>query len=157
VGISDILLKKPARFTPEEHEIMCTHTWLGAQIFLNHQSEFDDMAADVALMHHENWDGSGYPGYIDVQTGRPANADSTTRARGRRGEEISIFGRITAHADVFDALRSVRVYKQPWTEDHVLAEIKSLRGTKFEPELVDIFLEIMPELRQIADRNADHS
>lgn len=155
VAISDLILKKPGSFTPEEYEIMRTHTYLGARIFLDKQSEFDEMAADVALMHHENWDGSGYPGYIDLLTGRPLSPDETGKPLGRKGEEISIYGRITALADVYDALRSVRVYKQAWTEDDVLKEIRRLSGVKFDPELVDIFLNIQPEIRQISEKYID--
>jgi len=157
VAISDLILKKPARFTSEEFAIMTTHTYLGAQIFLGKQSEFDDMAADVALMHHENWDGSGYPGYIDITTGRPLDTEGNGKPVGRKGTEISIYGRITALADVYDALRSARVYKQAWSEEDVLAEIRKLRGTKFDPELVDIFFEIQPEIRQISEKYAEQT
>jgi response regulator RpfG family c-di-GMP phosphodiesterase len=69
VAISDLILKKPARFTNEEYEIMKTHTYLGAKLFQDRQSEFDEVAAEVALTHHENWDGTGYPGHVDVETG----------------------------------------------------------------------------------------
>ena len=152
VAISDTILKKPGRLTPEEFEIMSTHTFQGAQIFIDKQSEFDEMAADVALSHHENWDGSGYPGYIDMVSGQALVTETNGKPNGRRGEEISIFGRITAIADVYDALRSTRVYKMAWTEETVLAEIKKLSGTKFDPELVDIFFKLQPQLKQIADK-----
>jgi HD-GYP domain-containing protein (c-di-GMP phosphodiesterase class II) len=152
VAISDQILKKPGRFTPEEFAIMSTHTYLGARLFLDKQSEFDDMAAEVALMHHENWDGTGYPGRIDIMSGRPLGVDDGGKATGRKGEEISVFGRIVAIADVYDALRSARVYKQAWNEEDVLAEIRKLSGTKFDPEIVDVFFEVLPAILQTAKR-----
>lgn len=155
VAISDIILKKPGGFTQEEYHTMCSHTYMGARIFMDHQSEFDDMASDVALMHHENWDGSGYPGYVDIMTGLPLVTDENGKAKGRKGEEISIYGRITAIADVYDALRSSRVYKKAWSEQDVLNEIRKLSGTKFDPELVKIFFEIQPELQQIGEKYTD--
>jgi response regulator RpfG family c-di-GMP phosphodiesterase len=136
VGISDTILKKPARFTPEEFDIMKTHTTLGANLFSNVESEFDTVASDIALSHHENWDGSGYPD-------RP------------KGGDISIFGRIVAIADVYDALSCKRVYKEAWEEDEVLNEIKKLSGTKFDPEVADAFFKSLPVLKAIAEKYKD--
>jgi HD-GYP domain-containing protein (c-di-GMP phosphodiesterase class II) len=149
VAISDIILKKPDKFSDEEYKIMQHHTLFGAQLFVDPQSPLDTIAADVALTHHENWDGSGYPGWVDPATGRILKADQYGRALGRKGEEIPLAGRIVAIADVFDALCSRRVYKEPWDEEHVLGELKSLAGTKFDPELIDIFFEILPNIKQI--------
>ncbi len=155
VGISDTILKKPGGFTDEEYEIMKSHTVTGAKLFLDKQSEFDDIAGEVALTHHENWDGTGYPGYVDIETGAPEKTDENGAALGRRGEEIPLFGRIVSIADVYDALSNKRVYKAAWSEEDVLAEMKKMAGSKFDPELVDIFMEILPTIRQIADKYKD--
>lgn len=155
VAISDLILKKPARFTDEEYEIMKSHTYLGARLFKDMQSQFDEIASLVALTHHENWDGTGYPGYIDLDTGKPLEKDSKGNPRPRKGEEIPIYGRIVALADVYDALSSKRVYKEAWDENDVLNEIKSAAGTKFDPELVDIFFECHDFLKSIRLRYPD--
>jgi HD-GYP domain-containing protein (c-di-GMP phosphodiesterase class II) len=149
VAISDIILKKPAKFTPEEYTIMQHHTLYGAQLFEDPQSPVDVVARDVALTHHENWDGTGYPGWVDPLTGRTIKAAADGRPLGKKGEEIPLTGRIVAIADVYDALCSRRVYKEPWSEADVLAEIKQLEGTKFDPGLIDVFFEILPSIKQI--------
>lgn len=154
VAISDVILKKPGRFTPEEYEMMKTHTWQGARLFTDRQSEFDELAAVVALNHHENWDGSGYPGWVDPATGAPVHTAPDGGALGKRGEEIPIYGRIVAIADVYDALLSKRVYKEAWGEEETLAEIRKLSGTKFDPDLVDVFFSILPSIRQVTERYA---
>jgi HD-GYP domain-containing protein (c-di-GMP phosphodiesterase class II) len=156
VAISDVILKKPAKFTPEEYQIMQHHTLYGAQLFEDPQSPLDRVARDVALNHHENWDGSGYPGWIDPMTERVIKHGAEGKARGKRGEEIPLTGRIVALADVYDALCSRRVYKEPWSEADVLAEMKKLSGTKFEPELIDIFFEILPSIKQIRSLYPEH-
>ncbi len=155
VAISDLILKKPAKFTEEEYDIIKSHTYLGARLFGEKQSVFDEVASTVALTHHENWDGTGYPGHVDVATGKPLIADERGRATGLRGEEISVFGRIVALADVYDALSSKRVYKSAWDEDSVLDEIKKLGGSKFDPELVEIFFESIDFIRSIRRRYPD--
>ncbi len=155
VAISDVLLKKPGRFTPEEFNTMKDHTILGAKLFFDKQSEFDEVAALVALTHHENWEGSGYPGHVDVQTGKPLKTNEKGDAIGKKGEEIPVLGRIVAIADVYDALCSKRSYKKEWKEPAVLKEIRRLSGTKFEPDLVDIFFEVLPSLKQIHERYPD--
>jgi HD-GYP domain-containing protein (c-di-GMP phosphodiesterase class II) len=157
VAISDLILKKPTRFTSEEYEIMKTHTYQGARLFNLRQSDFDEMSALVALTHHENWDGTGYPGRIDVETGVPLEKDSTGKAVPLKNEEIPIFGRIVALADVFDALSSKRVYKDAWDEKSVLAEIRKSSGKKFDPELVDIFFDSLDIMRSIAARYPDQA
>jgi len=156
VAISDIILKKPARFTDEEYEIMKSHTYMGARLFIDKQSEFDEMAQLVALTHHENWDGSGYPGHIEVDTADPLHLmQQKTESTGLKGEEIPLFGRIVALADVYDALISHRVYKEAWSEEKVYEEIRHLAGTKFDPELVDIFFEVLPNIKSIASKYPD--
>ena len=155
VSISDLILKKPARFTDEEYEIMKSHTYAGARLFKDKQSAFDEVAAAVALTHHENWDGSGYPGHIDIETGAPIGKGPEGRASGLKGDEIPIFGRIVALADVYDALSSKRVYKNAWSEKDVLDEIRKDSGKKFDPELVDIFFESLDLMRSIQSRYPD--
>jgi HD-GYP domain-containing protein (c-di-GMP phosphodiesterase class II) len=155
VAISDLILKKPARFTDQEYEIIKSHTYLGAQLFENKHSEFDEIAALVALTHHENWDGTGYPGYLDMKTGNPSKTDSNGRVQAMRGTEIPIWGRIVALADVYDALSSKRVYKEAWDEKRVLEEIKILSGKKFDPELVDIFFESFDVIKSISKQYPD--
>lgn len=155
VAVSDLILKKPSRFTPEEFNIMKTHSIQGARLFKYRQSEFDEMSAEVALTHHENWDGTGYPGKIDADTGEPIEKNPDGTAVPLKGEEIPIFGRIVALADVFDALSSKRVYKDAWEEKSVLEEIRNMSGKKFDPELVDIFFERLDVIRSIMKRYPD--
>jgi HD-GYP domain-containing protein (c-di-GMP phosphodiesterase class II) len=152
VAISDTILKKPARFTPEEYAVMQTHTVTGSAIFNNPQSPLDEMSRDIALTHHENWDGTGYPGWVDPVSGTPVKTGEDGKVLGKKGEEIPIEGQIVSLADVFDALCSKRAYKEPWTEENVLEEIRRLSGTKFNPELVDIFFEILPNIKNVQNR-----
>ncbi|HKL84893.1 MAG TPA: HD domain-containing phosphohydrolase [Treponemataceae bacterium] len=156
VAISDLILKKPAKFTPDEYIIMQGHTWLGAKLFNEIESPVDRIAREVALTHHENWDGTGYPGHVSVETGTVLKLNPDTgKALGLKGREIPISGRIVALADVFDALSCKRVYKEAWTEENVLDEIRKLKGTKFDPEVVDAFFEILPSIQAIKERFPD--
>ncbi|MCL2066172.1 MAG: HD domain-containing protein [Treponema sp.] len=148
VAISDVILKKPARLTPEEYAIMQNHTLYGAVLFDDAQSPADHLAREIALSHHENWDGTGYPGYVDPVSRVPLKLDSSGKPLGMKGEEIPLGGRIVAIADVFDALCSKRVYKEPWSESQVLSEMRKLAGSKFDPELIDVFFEILPAIKQ---------
>jgi HD-GYP domain-containing protein (c-di-GMP phosphodiesterase class II) len=136
IAISDRILQKPGKFEPHEYEIMQSHSRHGAALFDDPQSPLDVLSRDIAFTHHENWDGTGYPGGI-------------------KGENIPLAGRIVCLADVFDALSSRRVYKEPWNEEDVLNEIRKMRGTKFDPELVDIFFEIFPHIKSIQQRYPD--
>jgi putative nucleotidyltransferase with HDIG domain len=152
VAISDLILKKPARFSREEYEVMKSHTYQGAKIFYEPQSRVDEIAREVALTHHENWDGTGYPGHVDILTGEALRKDLIGNPLPLKGEEIPLFGRIVAIADVYDALSSKRVYKESWEETEVFNEIKALSGIKFDPELVDIFFECIDVIRSIREK-----
>ncbi|HEY1406264.1 MAG TPA: HD domain-containing phosphohydrolase, partial [Spirochaetota bacterium] len=154
VAIPDIILKKPAKFTPEEYEIMKTHTWSGSRLFSDKNSELDEIAQAIALTHHENWDGSGYPGKINIETGMPLFTEAEKNIV--KGEDIPIWGRIVALADVYDALSSRRVYKNAWNENDVLTEIKRSSGIKFDPLLVDIFFDDIENIRSLRAKYPDH-
>jgi HD-GYP domain-containing protein (c-di-GMP phosphodiesterase class II) len=149
VAISDVILKKPARFTPDEYLVMQYHTVYGAGLFNDPLSPLDAIARDISLTHHENWDGTGYPGWIDPETLEPIKAGADGKPLGKKGEEIPLTGRIVALADVYDALCSRRVYKEPWTEEDVLEEMRKMKGTKFDPELVDVFFEVLSNIKMV--------
>ncbi len=157
VAISDVILKKPGRLSEDEYAVMKQHTIHGARLFQNARSEFDEFSAIVALNHHERWDGRGYPGHVDINTGRPLPGyeKENGQAKGKKGEEIPLFGRIVALADVYDALSSKRVYKEAWSEEQVLQEIEKERGKQFDPLIVDCFFERLDEIRSIAKRYPD--
>ncbi len=155
VAISDVILKKPGRFTPEEYDIIKSHTLAGARLFFDRQSEFDELASVVALNHHESWDGTGYPGYIDANTNIPLRVGSNSKPVGKKGHEIPLFGRIVSIADVYDALRSQRSYKKAWTEEQTLEEMHKMSGTKFDPELLDVFFHILPNINNITRKYSE--
>jgi HD-GYP domain-containing protein (c-di-GMP phosphodiesterase class II) len=157
IAISDLILKKPGRFNKEEFEIMKQHTVLGAQLFSDRQSDFDEAAIQVALNHHERWDGLGYPGHVDLQTGKALKGFKQPDGRpvGKKAEEIPLYGRIVALADVYDALSSARVYKEAWDESEVLDKIKSESGRHFDAELVEIFFSSLDFLRAVQRRYRD--
>jgi HD-GYP domain-containing protein (c-di-GMP phosphodiesterase class II) len=154
VGISDKILQKPGRLNDEEYDIMKQHVVMGAKLFMNPQSEFDDIAGQIALNHHERWDGTGYPGHVNPATGHafPGYEAGNGKARGKKGEEIPVFGRIVAVADVYDALSTKRAYKDAWKEEEVLHEIQKGAGKHFDPEMVDALLSTLDMLRSIAQR-----
>jgi len=132
IGISDAILHKPGRLNKNEFRAMKTHAELGFNILKMSDKPLMKMAARIAHEHHEHYDGSGYPD-------------------GLAGENISIEGRIVALVDVFDALGSKRVYKEPWPDDMILAYIHERKGKQFDPEMVDLFTENLAEI--IAIRN----
>lgn len=142
VGISDMILKKPARFTDEERNTMKGHTCLGAQLFTPPDSDLDEMAREVCLYHHERWDGGerGYPGHFDYMSLK--TEQSVPSSEPMKGEEIPLAARIVALADVFDALSHQRVYKEAWTIDNTFTEIEKEKGHQFDPDVVDAFLQI---------------
>lgn len=130
MGISDDVLLKPGRFTSEEAEAMRRHTEIGGSILKGSNIPLIQMAWEIALYHHERWDGQGHP-------------------RGLRGREIPESARIVAIVDVYDALTAERVYKKAIPEDEVLRMMREERGKHFDPEIFDAFLEILPRLREI--------
>ncbi len=136
VAIPDSILNKPGRLSPKEREIMDRHTTLGYEMLKHSKRELLQAAAIVAYEHHEKWDGSGYP-------------------RGLAGEEIHIYGRITAVADVFDALGSDRVYKKAWADERIFELFKEESGRHFDPRLVDVFFENLDALLAVRKEFAD--
>jgi putative two-component system response regulator len=136
IGIPDSILLKPGKLTPEERKIMETHTIIGGRILDNPESELIAMSREIALTHHEKWDGSGYPNAI-------------------RGEEIPISGRITALADVFDAMSSKRCYKEAFSDEFVLPEIRASSDKHFEPKMVEVFFDVWEEIKQVREEYKD--
>ena len=157
VAISDQILKKPARLTEEEYEIMKQHTFFGARLFIDKKSDFDEAAAQVAMTHHEWWNGKGYPGHVDLAATGPGLSFSVQqiKPRGKRGDEIPLFGRIVAIADVYDALASKRAYKEAWDEADILQTMEDGAGQQFDPELIRVFLSSIDVMRSIQQRYPD--
>lgn len=138
IGIPDHVLLKPGRLDATEIDVMQRHTTIGGEIIPDHPAEVIRMAKRIALTHHERWDGSGYP-------------------VGLRGEEIPVEGRIVAICDVYDALLSVRPYKEAWAKEDAVAYIRENRGRHFDPVLADTFLGLIPEMDAIRARFAETS
>jgi len=157
IAISDAILKKPGRLDPDERAVMEEHAMHGARLFRDKYSDFDDAAMMVALCHHEKWDGSGYPGHINPTTGKalPGYETEGGGARGKKAEEIHPFGRVVALADVYDALSCRRSYKDPWPEVKVLETLRQDAGTHFDPEMVEVFIDTIDNIRSISDRYPD--
>ena len=132
VAIPDAILNKPGSFTQNEREIMNTHALLGYEMLKHSNRPILKAAAIVAKEHHEKWDGTGYPNAL-------------------KGEDIHIYGRITAIADVFDALGSDRCYKKAWDDEKIFNLFKEERGIHFDPKLVDIFFEHIDEFKKIRE------
>jgi len=134
IGIANAILKKPGQLTADEFTIMKTHAQLGFNM-LNHSSRpVLKSAAIIAHQHHEKWNGSGYPQQL-------------------AGEDIHIYGRITAVADVFDALGSVRVYKEAWPLEKIISLFKEQRAVHFDPLLVDLLLANLPLFLNIREKH----
>ena len=124
IGITDAILNKPGKLTREEFEIIKSHSLYGYNILKNSKREVLQVGAAIAHEHHERYDGTGYP-------------------QGLKGKDISVYARIVAIVDVFDALASKRVYKDAWSAEEISAFFKGERGRHFEPKLVDIMLKNM--------------
>jgi HD-GYP domain-containing protein (c-di-GMP phosphodiesterase class II) len=152
VAISDLILKKPDKLNAEEFRMMQYHTIYGARLFRNQESDLDVLSGEIALNHHEKWDGSGYPGKID-----DIYQDEPLLGQGKQGEEIPIAGRIVALADVYDALGSRRAYKDAWSETTTLSYIRDQSGKLFDPEVVDAFLAIYDVITAIRDKYQEES
>ena len=133
IGIPDNILLKKGAYSREEWDVMKKHTIIGSSILSSSNVEVIKMGGMIALTHHEKWDGSGYP-------------------RGLAGEEIPVISRVVSVADVFDALVSKRVYKDEFSVEDALSEIKNCSGKHFDPEVVDGFLGALDEILEIMAR-----
>ena len=151
VGVPDKILKKEGKLDEIERAIMKGHTCIGAQIFTPSEDEWDIMARDVCLHHHDRYDGgdTGYPGNFDFMNYEPETQMPMHMEQALKGEEIPLAARIVSLADVYDALRHRRVYKAPWTLEDTLNEIQSQAGKQFDPELVEAFMQIKDRLEVI--------
>jgi response regulator RpfG family c-di-GMP phosphodiesterase len=136
IGIPDRILDKPASLTDGEWGLMQTHAQRGADLLSQSNRPILKAAAIIAVQHHENWDGSGYP-------------------NGLAGDDIHIYGRIVAIADVYDALCSKRCYKSAWEIDKVLEYMKQQKGKKFDPELIDLLINNHDRFVEIRNRYPD--
>jgi putative two-component system response regulator len=136
IGIPDAILRKPGKLTPEEFEIMKTHTIIGSRMLSGSDAPMLKMAAEIALNHHECWDGGGYP---------------TGLAR----ESIPESARILAIVDVYDAMTHDRVYRPAHSEDEVLAIMQQGAGTHFDPLLLTVFFSHLDEIRRISEEHPD--
>ena len=131
IAIPDAILNKPAKLDDEEIKIMKTHSQLGYDMLKHSTKTLIKTAATIAITHHERYDGLGYPNNL-------------------KGENIHIYGRITALADVFDALSSDRVYKKAWSDDEIFEHFQNEKGKHFDPKLIEVFfdnLDIFLEIR----------
>lgn len=146
VAIPDNILKKPDRLTDTEYNIIKSHTWLGAQLFVPFENKFDSFVSDIVLHHHENFDGTGYPGNIKLN----ANInDVVPMSEGLKGEDIPLGARIIALADVYDALSCTRCYKEPWSDEKIIEELHRCSGTKFDPDVIKAFFEVYDRIQDI--------
>jgi PAS domain S-box-containing protein len=136
VGIPDYILNKPDKLTQEEFEIMKSHTTIGFNMFKNSERRILKSSSIVAHEHHERWDGTGYPNNL-------------------KGKEIHVFGRITAVADVFDALSSKRCYKRSWDLEEIKEYMREKAGKEFEPELVDLLFKNINKIVEIRNKYKD--
>ncbi|EID85343.1 Response regulator [Treponema sp. JC4] len=157
VGISDIILKKVyPRFTEEERNIMKGHTCIGAQLFDPAESDLDIICRDIALHHHDRWDGgdSGYPGKINLNDFSIKDG-LLPKSEVLQGSEIPLAARIVAVADVFDALSHKRCYKDSWSVEDSFNEIYNSAGSHFDPEVVEAFSQIKDRICSIIDAIPD--
>lgn len=137
VATPDAVLLKPGRLTDEEYHVMKEHAAIGYEVFKHSNRDLLKAAAIIAHQHHERWDGRGYP-------------------QGLKGEEIHIFGRITAIADVFDALGSNRIYKKAWSDEEITNYFEQQIGFQFDPHLSQLFLTHFERFAAIRTSYSDH-
>ena len=138
IGIPDYILLKPGKLDNDEWKIMSRHPLYGAEIIGEHHTELMVLSREIALSHHEKWDGTGYP-------------------RGLSGEAINIAARIVAIADVFDALTTARPYKVAWSVEDAVGYIDDQRGKHFDPKLVSLFHQVLPSILAIRDEYAEET
>jgi response regulator RpfG family c-di-GMP phosphodiesterase len=136
VAVPDGILKKPSSLTPQEYTTMMNHTTEGAALFSGHRTPFDRIAHDIALHHHQHWNGRGYPAV--------AQPDGTIAPL--RGEAIPLHARIVALADVYDALLSSRRYKRAWSRAETVEYLRQQACEQFDPEVVELALGLLDEL-----------
>ncbi len=136
MGIPDSILLKPGKLDNDEFDKMKTHSFIGYNMLKNAESEYLRTGATIAIHHHEKYDGSGYP-------------------NGLKGEEIHMYGRISAVADVFDALTSKRPYKDPWPIEKAINLLIEEKGKHFDPQVVDIFVENIEKVKNVLSRYVD--
>jgi putative two-component system response regulator len=136
IGIPDAILRKPGRLTDDEYRIMQRHTVIGAEMLAGSDIPLLNMGREIALCHHEKWNGTGYPS-------------------GLKGEDIPVAARIVTIVDVYDAMLSRRVYKDPIAESDVLEAMARAAGQDFDPSLFEIFTLVLPRIRQIRGAIAD--
>lgn len=136
IGIPDAILLKPGRLTPQEWDVMKTHTTIGAKILSGSGFDLLRLAEEIALTHHERWDGAGYP-------------------HGLAGDQIPLAGRIVAIADVFDAVTSARPYKTAWSVEEARQMILDGAGAHFDPVLAHLFIEQLPHIVELKERFKD--
>jgi len=136
IGIPDSIMLKPGKLTEEEFEIMKKHPEIGAEILGESDSDLIELAKIVSMTHHEKWDGTGYPNQL-------------------KGTDIPRSGRIVALADVFDALTSVRPYKEAWSVEKAVEFIQEQKGKHFDPEMVDLFIQQLDKVIEIKQRWKD--
>ncbi|MFZ4466228.1 MAG: HD domain-containing phosphohydrolase [Phycisphaerales bacterium] len=154
VAIPDSILKKPGKLDEAEFERIKTHSVLGGRLFADAATPYDEAAMQVAVHHHERWDGTGYPGRFErtALAAMPADLQSVPAATALRGEDIPLFARLVAVADVYDALTSRRSYKEPWSDERVAEFLREESGRHFDPEIVEIALGLLPYFRSVRQR-----
>ncbi|MDX1320682.1 MAG: HD domain-containing phosphohydrolase, partial [Oceanospirillum sp.] len=136
IGIPDGVLMKPGKLSPQEFRIMQSHARIGYEILSDAKTPLMKLAAEVAHSHHERWDGTGYP-------------------KGLKGEEIPLESRIVALCDVYDALRSARPYKTPWSRDGATQYIREESGKHFDPDISSAFLSLIDKIEAVRDSYPD--
>jgi HD-GYP domain-containing protein (c-di-GMP phosphodiesterase class II) len=151
IHIPRAILTKPARLDPQERVIMEGHVLAGARMYAQPWTPLDEMTLKIIMDHHERWDGQGYPGWVDLLTGQPVpeHMGPDGRILGKRGEEISIYGRVVAVADVFDVLSSRKFYKEAFDQALSIQIMEQESGHHFDPQVIESFLALKPLLNKI--------